>query len=295
MTDADGNLTDPMVYAALAESPHRDRAMRLFADATSGPKDVELTLDWSFSPAVDWNALPPVVLDRICDFLLVEDVLCMMLTCAGWRAKLKKNVAIRAVTQVWLDACERRQRFRETAQRVQEEEEARNRAVQRGDRLCVAMPVVALVASIGSQLAVAVPGIAYFALLRQGLSVVPSCPEEPLIYSLLYAACALLMLNAVLLAVVQQHVWRRRGNFGVMFPVANTAGVLSNGGVTGTSTAVLALSAGCALNPLLAQLAHVFCSVTLALGVFQLAVGAYAVALGWRQSYLPLLQTIKCC
>jgi hypothetical protein len=295
MTDADGQLTDPLVYASLNGAAHRDRAMRLFAQASSGPRDVDLTLEWSFSPPVAWHALPPVVLDRICDFCNIEDVCAMMSTCAAWRDRLQKNVTIQAVTKVWMEAWERRKERALLGRRCVMEEEARRRREARCDffcdHLCLAMPWVSLVASLGSQLALGIVGIAYFALLRKGLSVVPSCDAEASIYGLLYASCALLLLNALLLGYFHWRLFQQT-SVRPWFAIVNTLGLLSNAGIAATSAAVLRLCLSCVANPELGRQAYQFCSCTTAMGAFQLVMGAWAAVVGWTEAYRPLLRRL---
>ncbi len=297
--DADGRLTDPTFFVALDGSVFQDRALRMLRPVSPGVRDLEWTPAFALSSA-PWDQLPPVVLDLVCDYLCARDVVAMSASCGAWRRTLKKNTALATICDLWVDARQCHDQRLAAKEENLREEERRRRREQRVDKFCLLLPFVASPLTLVAESSPAIVGLVWFALLREGLSVFPTCPQEGRLYALLFSMCALFLVNTVLLFLAVRDLWvsqsqsRRRPIRNVDWVNwTNAAGVCVN--LTAIVVGAVAISdcLACSVNPTLTGQAYSFLCVMVAFASLQFLMGMLLLLFSYGSPVQRLYRSIR--
>lgn len=246
----------------------------------------EFSLAWSFSssPAA-WEELPVLVLDSISAHLSLPDVGNMSAVCRKWREGLTKKCPVtRQAIEYARSDYEKRMRQRQLADAIERRRLRDERRIEcweqcMSDRMLFWWCFLFFIFPGFLQLAIGISGLVYFSSLPSLISVLPSCPQDVLIYTLIVVVGSFFVLNFVLFCLLSAFVsvgyqgglrWEA-----IAFSICNTLGVCSNCVIVACAATNVSMSLQCAENPLLAYRAHAYCSVALAVGLLQLGLGIF--------------------
>jgi hypothetical protein len=130
------------LFYALSSSAHPARLQSFLIDnpRVSSLK-LEQSLEWSFSTA-PWELLPIPVLDKLCDYLSLKDILALTHACSSFRKQLFRINDVAAVLDFWLSEQRRRQENHLVYVQVKQGEARARAAKERADFLFLLLLIV---------------------------------------------------------------------------------------------------------------------------------------------------------